>query len=138
MATGKNIQAFNADLTAVSKQLDIGLDKVVRKVVFDIHKSVTDISPWKTGRFRASWGISPFEIPNDPGEPDSKGAEVPISKQKSRMNTSVPDPLIVWYVYNNLPYAQKLEDGSSQQAPAGIMNLALATVEAEIDTILGG
>jgi hypothetical protein len=137
MATGKSVQAFNADLTAVSEQLDISLDKVVRKVVFDIHKAVSDLSPVRTGRFRASWGISPLSVPDDPGEPDSKGTSVPISNQKKRMNTSTPDPLVVWFIYNNLPYAQKLEDGSSQQSPAGIMNLALATVEAEIDTILG-
>lgn len=128
---GKTIKAFEADLKGFAKELDADFGDVVRKVVFDLHKTVTDISPVDTGRFRASWGVSQFEIPNDPGEPP--GEEVPLSNQESRVNVDDSDPYSVWYIYNNLPYAQPLEEGHSDQAPAGVLDLALATVEAEID-----
>jgi hypothetical protein len=32
----------------------------------------------------------------------------------------------IYYIVNNLPYAQRLDDGWSSQAPAGIIGLALA------------
>lgn len=136
MANGKPIKAFEADLKGFAEQLNIEFGKVVRKVVFDLHKTVTDISPVDTGRFRASWGISQFEIPDEPGEPPSETGEpdsVPATNQRKRVRVDSRDVYSIWYIYNNLPYAQPLEDGHSGQAPNGILDLALATVEAEVE-----
>lgn len=136
MANGKPIRAFEADLEKFADMLEADFGQVVRKVVFDLHKTVTDISPVDTGRFRASWGISPFAIPDESGEPPSEtGAEnsVPVTNNRKRINVDPRQVYTIWYIYNNLPYAQPLEDGHSGQAPNGILDLALATVEAEID-----
>lgn len=136
MANGKPIKAFDADLKGLAEELNIGFGRVVRKVVFDLHKTVSDISPVDTGRFRASWGISQHEIPDDPGEPPSDTGEpdsVPATNQRKRVNVDLRNAYSIWYIYNNLPYAQPLEDGHSDQAPNGILDLALATVEAEVD-----
>jgi hypothetical protein len=41
-------------------------------------------------------------------------------------------PYSIAYIQNNLPYAQRLEDGWSKQAPAGMVALSLAELQAEI------
>lgn len=134
MAQGKPVKAFNADLKQLTDRLQIDLGTAIRKVVLDTHAKTTELAPVKTGRYRASWGVSPIDVPNDPGERPS--ASVPASAAASRVNTSVRDPFVVWWIYNNLPYAEALENGSSSQAPDGVIDLALATVEAEIDTAI--
>jgi hypothetical protein len=135
MAYGKSVQAFGADLDAFAKALELNIGIVARRVTLDIHGRVSDISPVDTGRFRASWGIHPHSIPSDSGaaattgEPDS----VALSEQQGRivMNDR-EDPYTVWWVYNNLPYAQALENGHSGQAPSGVLALALAGAEADV------
>ena len=133
---GKTIRAFEADLKGFAEALGINFGTAVRKTVFDLHKTATEISPVDTGRFRASWGISHFEIPDEKGEPPSETGEpnsVPLSAQRKRIHVDFRHAYSLWYIYNNLPYAQPLEDGHSGQAPSGILDLTLATVEAEID-----
>lgn len=139
MPRGKTVAAFEFDLRKFADSLGIEFGTAIRKVVLDIHRAVSDLSPVDTGRFRASWGIAQFKIPTDPGAPPvKKGEKVSIdSEQRKRTKGLNDEPYTLWYIYNNLPYAQSLEDGHSDQAPEGILDLALATVEAELDDAFG-
>lgn len=128
----QNAKAFGADLEKFAATIGVSVELVVKRTVFQLHRRITELTPVRTGRARASWGISYGSVPNDPGEPPSIG-KVPISKQRSRVNPGdFAGAYGVWWIYNNLPYIQRLEEGYSRQAPAGMVAVALAEVEAEI------
>ena len=44
-----------------------------------------------------------------------------------------PNTMPPIYIQNNLPYANRLENGWSNQAPAGMVALTIAEVEAQMD-----
>ena len=79
------------------------------------------------GRFRANWQYGFSAAPNgelykadDKSFP--KSGEV-LAKIKEGVTTSPAAG--IHYIANNLPYAQRLEDGWSTQAPAGILELTI-------------
>jgi len=78
-------------------------------------------------------------VPEEPGEPASpSGApnSIPESASEKRTDRTASPKTEVWWIYNNLPYAESLENGNSDKAPDGVINLALAAAEADIDTRL--
>jgi len=53
-----------------------------------------------------------------------------------RKFAGISQPIGVHYIVNNLPYAQALEDGHSwHQAPFGMVGLAMAEINSELDAI---
>jgi hypothetical protein len=98
-------------------------DVVLRKVALDIGQSVVQMSPVKTGRFRANWypGIGTAQLTTT-AEVDTTG-----SKSIARI-TGLQQSMFagqVVYLSNSLPYAQKLEGGSSKQAPLGMVRVTV-------------
>jgi len=115
------------------------VDRLVRKVAIDLLKSVIYKSPvgdatlWQSpppagyvgGRFRGNWQLG---INNQPsGElsaVDASGANTINLGMANIPTTNAAGN--IYYITNNLPYAQRLEDGWSSQAPAGIVSLTVA------------
>lgn len=132
MIPGKNVHGFSVDLKKFSELIGVEHSKVMQRAVYKVWQGVISRSPVLTGQFRASWGVSRDEVPNDSGEPPAD--KVPVSNANARYN---PQDFLgsyyhIWWVYNNLPYAVPLEEGHSRQAPSGIVSPALADAYAEI------
>jgi hypothetical protein len=92
-------------------------------------------TPVDTGRARASWKVGVGEIdtsvapegPNDGGQALVEGtAEIFDIKKPART-----------WITNSIPYIGALEDGSSKQAPQGMVKLTAAEVKADIGRLLG-
>ena len=117
------------------------LDTIVRKVAIDLMSSVIYRSPvgdathWQHpappgyvgGRFRGNWQMGVGSAPS--GELDSIDPQGTATLAVAR--ASIPTTGAaghVYYLVNNLPYAQRLDNnpGWSSQAPAGIVALAIA------------
>lgn len=87
-------------------------------------------SPVDTGRFRGNWSLAI-------GAPDtSVTATVDPSGGATvarNANAMMAYPEKAWppvYITNNLPYAERLEDGYSKQAPGGMVALTYAELAA--------
>lgn len=94
----------------------------LKKVAFDALAGVLEKSPVDTGRFKANWRVG-INAPDrstivgrkdtspvgTPGRATSTFARVSTKLAKVKGGSTI-------YISNNLPYAQVLEDGSSQQA----------------------
>jgi hypothetical protein len=110
---------------------------VVRKVVVDVGASVVSMSPvgdaalWKDppppgyvgGRFRANWQLGEGAAPAGAfPDIDPTGAV-----SSARILASLPAVAAgkVFYLTNNLPYAQRLEEGWSGQAPNGMVMITV-------------
>lgn len=97
---------------------------VVRQVTIKLYSQIIMASPVDTGRFRMNWQVSnntpatSVLIANDPS-----GSRA-IGRMTSYVMTS-PE----WENFcftNNLPYAERLEYGYSQQAPQGMVRVTVA------------
>lgn len=118
--------SFDLDLANFARDLDLETEQVVRKVALDVHTRVSQKTPVDTGRARANWNVSP-------GTPDRSVSESTSSQMPSLRKGDGEGPI---YITNSLPYIGKLEDGSSTQAPSGMVATTMAEVEAGIKNVV--
>lgn len=99
---------------------------VMRKAVIDLFQRVVNESPFDTGRFKGNWQITsniPAEGTVDRMDPGGAQANAEIASHMSELED--PMEMEVWLV-NNLPYAEPLEYGLSDQAPEGMVRVNIA------------
>jgi hypothetical protein len=128
-------QTFAADISAFVAKVNGNVSRVVRKIVFDIGTKIVMRSPvgdgtlWQSppppgyvgGRFRGNWQYGYGQQPaGDLPDIDKSGATSTLRIAAGLKEAPVAG---IHYLVNNLPYARRLEDGHSTQAPAGIVGL---------------
>ena len=140
---------FALDLEKFAQKTSRTLEQAVRMVVMECGRRVVEKSPvgdgnlWKDpppkgyvgGRFRGNWQYS-FGAVKDGDLPDiDKTGAVSLSRITAGVNTS--PAFGVHYIHNNLPYAQRLEDGYSTQAPAGMVGLTVVEYQQIVQRVTG-
>lgn len=124
-------EEFSQQLRKLAVVIDTELSQAIRKGVLDVFKAIVKRSPVDTGAYRASHGIANMEPAGDEdivkGKKGEKiSASVALSRG-SKWTWKVGDGNI--FLFNNLPYAERLENGWSQkQAPNGVYRVALVEV----------
>lgn len=96
------------------------VDLVVRKITFELFRDVVLRSPVDTGRFRANWNVNL-------GSPDysiSASTDQSSAAPQAAEALRIPVGGIAWLA-NGLPYARRLEEGYSGQAPQGMVRLSV-------------
>lgn len=126
-----DLSGFDGIEQRVTDKMNAAIDGTVREVVTRIFETAQEISPVHTGNYRANWQIlkdgDAFEqLPID-SAPD---------EQIGRIESDPAPGESAWIVGNAVPYAELLERGSSKQAPAGVLNISVAAVEAELPAII--
>ena len=129
---------FNEALSRFAKHLDLAPKQVVEHITLELWNKITEKTPVDTGRARAGWMISTGHpatgVPAEKGKPTGKNKNSASPPPEPRV--SYPEPKItgeeVVYITNNLPYIGVLEEGSSKQAPAGMVRTSIAEVKAGI------
>jgi len=91
------------------------MEKLLRVAVLETDSRLKQASPVDTGRFRVSWQV---------GENAAPGGEKPSgtytgTPQIDRIRYQQEKLGNVYSVHNNLPYAERLAQGWSKQAPKG-------------------
>lgn len=99
------------------------MDQAVRKITLDVFSNVIRMSPVDTGRFKGNWQPAVGTMPGGVIEATDPSGNVVIAKVQGV--TSDVEAGDVIYMVNNLPYAQRLEDGWSNQAPSGMVALTV-------------
>ena len=137
--------SFSLDLKAFADKTNAKVNAAVREIVRGVDESLVEKSPvgnadlwahaeskpkgYVGGRFRANWQYGENEIPsgelyeanNGVGYP---GASDTIERAMSKVSLEAGGKH--HFLANNLPYAQRLEDGwSSKQAPAGMVAITV-------------
>ena len=102
-------------LSKIDDYFEEKLEKLLRAAVLDADNLLKQASPVDTGRFRASWQVGENSFSGNPKPPGQYQSTPPIQRvgysQETLGNT--------YSVYNNLPYAEFLAQGSSPQADGG-------------------
>lgn len=123
---------FRLELRAAADEVDALVMTITQKIAMFALSSVVMRSPVDTGRFRGNWLVSTGSPNEGMSENTDPGGQATIALGASAI-TGLKQPEILW-LQNNLPYAQRLENGWSKQAPAGIV----AVTFAEITSGFGG
>lgn len=135
--------AFREDLEKAQKELNVKLNKILRTSAIKCFNNIIQKSPvgniklWKTayppkgytgGTFRANW-IATVNTPNT--NVVENGTADNISSKLA--GGSIKDIL---YLTNNLPYAERLENGWSSQRASGWVRTAVQNAQNSIDKIV--
>jgi hypothetical protein len=100
--------------------------RVVRRVALVVDQTAVLATPVDTGRARSNWAVqvgSPIE-----GEHVVQGFDRSGGSSLSQAEDALQEYKItagVIFVANNVPYIEQLENGSSAQAPGGMLSAAL-------------
>ena len=106
-------------LAQIGDYIEKRMEQLLRVVVLDVDTRCKLESPVDTGRFRVSWQV---------GENAAPGGQMPEGNYPNmpaltRLNYNKETLGNVYSVHNNLPYAEPLANGTSNQAPAGWVQL---------------
>lgn len=131
-----NLEEFENDLDRWSDEiLPEKISKIQLKLAFDLFAALVRLSPVDSGRYRGSWTMAagspdeftlPEAVGHRRGDPPVYG---PPQANDLRPATTWAALNVIWLA-NHLPYAERLEEGHSGQAPSGVAAPVLASLEA--------
>lgn len=125
--------SFAADLERYAIKTGRNVGKVFRGAVLQMSNAIIIKTPVDEGRARGNWQAS-IGKPKT-GEIDREGESGAMSEAASIAQTVQIGQ--VFYLSNNLPYIQPLEEGSSTQAPAGMLAVTVANFEKTVARLAG-
>lgn len=102
-------------LDQIGNYVEGRMERLLRAAVLETDSRLKQASPVDTGRFRASWQVGENAAPGGVKPEGSYGGTPALDRigySQERMGN-------VYSVHNNLPYAERLAQGWSGQAPAG-------------------
>ena len=103
--------SFNSDIKKFNTRFDKAATNIFRGTALGLFGKVILRTPVDTGRLRGNWFAS-INRPSKQVDGSAEGYEGAVFKAK--LGDSI-------YLVNNLPYAKVIEDGSSAQAPQGMV-----------------
>lgn len=133
---------FAADITKFVEKTKIKGATVLRKVALDGLTGVILRSPVDTGRFRGSWRVGINAVDPSTLPPLPKGTKgvlgIPSTSELGTKTKKISEAK--WgdtiFISNNVEYAKRLEDGSSSQAPQGVLGLTVAELQTKIGLLV--
>ena len=130
-----NAADFSNALTALADHTTGSIEKVIRKACIDLYRSIVEKTPVDTGRAKASWGLSTHHADDEASENMTPEEAVQVvSDNISDFTFKAQDDQVI--IYNNLEYIEYLENGTSQQAPSGMVSLSLVEFTAFFNNAL--
>jgi hypothetical protein len=124
------LRRFNKEMRKASR-LFVGEELVLfhKKLALDILRSILKKMPVDTGRARGAWRLTISRPSEEVGEGTESIAEV-TTMAVSELGALRPFQTV--WLTNNVPYILELEDGSSDQAPHGMVSVTLAEAASAI------
>lgn len=128
---------FSRNLRKFTEGTKLTLDQVHRGVVLELFRSVVMDTPVDTGRARANWLPSADTARAGTvewtGSPASAMAKTQAEIQQTAAGSKFGEITIM---VNNLPYIGRLENGSSKQAPAGMVRRNVDRVQSNVNRLV--
>jgi hypothetical protein len=133
---------FADSMRKLAETIKVNVDAGFRATVLAIDAAVVTSTPVDTGRARSNWRVSTEKqsdvydayVKGLKGSQSGPNTQAAVDQAREAVDAAPPDADTM-YISNNLPYIQALNDGSSAQAPAGFVELAIQAGEAEVNKI---
>lgn len=116
--------SFALDVSKFVEKAKKNPEKVMRQVSIKLFSAIIKASPVDTGRFRMNWMASGGTPAPGVTDATDKSGNIAIGNATSFVLKAADWRELT--LTNNLPYAQRLEYGWSQQAPAGVVRTNVA------------
>lgn len=116
--------SFALDVSKFVEKVKKNPEKVMRQVSIKLFSAIIKASPVDTGRFRMNWMASGDIPASGITDATDKSGNIAIGNATSFVLKAAD-----WSEFtltNNLPYAQRLEYGWSQQAPQGFVRVNIS------------
>lgn len=123
--------SFALDVSKFVEKAKKNPEKVMRQVSIKLFSAIIKASPVDTGRFRMNWMASGVAPSSGTTDATDKSGNIAIGNAASFVLKAAD-----WREFtltNNLPYAQRLEYGWSQQAPQGFVRVNVGRFQNLID-----
>jgi hypothetical protein len=133
------VASFKADLDAFARFMDMSINQAIQKIVAEIFTRIVKKTPYDTGNAKANWNVS-LSVPDTSVQPFTGASSAAENISLARLNKILPGIRFEQAIFltNAVSYIIYLERGWSKQAPAGMVAVSLAEVEAFIINILRG
>lgn len=126
MSNAANVRDFSLQIDREWAAKEQDIDDLVHEIALETTRRITLKSPVDTGRFRSNWFVS-VNSPNGMTTTQIRSAEQVVLEADVALGATDKLPMV--YIQNNLPYANRLENGWSKQAPAGMVAVSIAEIE---------
>lgn len=121
-----NAKEFTKQLERLASFVeDVVVDKIIRKTCFDLYAKIAEDTPVDVGTAKANWSITAHEL-----DTQIHSADRPLMTYDD-FDYKIQDDRVT--IYNNLEYIEALEDGHSQQRPAGMVAVNLAEFNIKLE-----
>lgn len=120
---------FALDLSRAIERAKDEAETVVRYTALQLFNRVIEKSPVLTGRFRNNWNCSLGEADYSTTEETDKSGAKAKAKVEAVISSYTLDGKSL-FLSNGLPYAMRLEEGYSMQAPRGMVRLSIMEINA--------
>lgn len=120
-----NLREFAAGLDEEERGILRAVVEEQQKITLAVLSGLVKASPVDTGRFRAGWATSAL-TPSDFLPEDGQASYPAPDPEEARAAMAGLKPFSTTWISNNLPYAVRLNEGWSKQAPAGFVDLVIA------------
>ncbi len=118
-----SLKAFVKRIQRRARQVETGASKALRATALTVNQTVILATPVDTGHARANWQVGiDAPITDEIDEEDESGVAT-ISQNAGTIKGATPQKSII--LSNNVPYINRLNEGSSAQAPAQFVQLAI-------------
>lgn len=118
-----SLAAFAQRIQRRGRQIEINVDKAVAQTAIVIDQTVVSSTPVDTGRARANWQASIDTPITEPTEAEDQSGADTISRNNAVIKRRKSGQTV--YISNNVAYIEALNNGSSAQAPANFVQLAV-------------
>lgn len=122
---------FTLGLNDFIRKTNANADQVVRQSTMSLLSGVVRRSPVDTGRFRGNWQVAIAQPATGQLSRDDKSGSATVQAGLSVVAGAKAGGVI--WITNNLPYARRLENGWSDQAPAGMVRLTVNEYRRYVD-----
>jgi hypothetical protein len=121
---------FALDLNRFADKVELDLSEFRKRVTLGIKQKIETKTPVDTGRLRSSFAVSDG-APSDFVPPEGN------TNALGPIEASFSAPYDTSFVTSNLPYVIAVEFGHSDQAPQGMIRVALAEMQTELEAAFG-
>lgn len=120
----KSLEQFNREIDDfTNNMIPDAIVTIQKKLVLEALRRVVLRTPVDTGRARGNWQTTIAEPSQAILDVTDKDGNATIQKGLAAIATLPPYQVV--YITNNLEYIEVLEDGSSTQAPEGMVALTI-------------
>ena len=118
-----SLKVFTKRIRRRARQVETGASRILRVTALTVNQTVILATPVDTGHARANWQIGIDAPITEEIDEDDEGGLTTVARNASIIRSATPRKAIV--LSNNVPYINLLNEGSSSQAPAQFVQLAI-------------